>query len=159
MIRYARGPLPGRGLLALRDDCLGVRQEVFVEHLVDLVHDNASFAATGFGGTGLGVRIRVANPLVDLGFLIGLDAGGMCARHPTALQLDEPSNCLARRHSVRRVDLSALELTSTTARGIRLASKPVKSLTFKRIGQTRKKKKTAGKRTPKLDRAEQTDLF
>ncbi len=54
-------------------------------------------------------------------------------------------------------DLSTLELTGTTARGIRLAPKPVKSLKYQRR-EVGSKKKTTRKKV-RIDQAKQTSLF
>jgi topoisomerase-4 subunit A len=55
-------------------------------------------------------------------------------------------------------DLSKLEVTGTTARGIRLAPKAVKSLKYQRKEASSRKKKATAKKT-RVDKAKQTSLF
>jgi topoisomerase-4 subunit A len=56
-----------------------------------------------------------------------------------------------------KFDLSKLELTGTTARGIRLAPKPVKSLKYNRRESSPKKK--ASRKKVRVDKAKQASLF
>jgi len=58
-----------------------------------------------------------------------------------------------------RFDLSTLEVTGTTARGVRLAPKPVKSVQFTRSGSARAKPRSDAGKPDRRGKATQSSLF